>query len=296
MIPLLVKNFRRLIGVAALGYGITKTELPDASLDPNVKPRTVCFVDLGHSSYQVAVVSFTKGKLVVKGTAFDRNLGGRNFDQVLVDHFAEEFKTKYKMDILSNPKATYRLRMACEKVKKILSANAVTVLNVECLMDDKDVSSQVQRQDFEEWIAPLVTRLTAPLQSALEAAGVSVEDIDAVELIGGSTRIPIVKETLAKFFGGDLENNKLSTTLNQDEAVSRGCALQCAILSPVFKVRDFSVQDFNAYPIQLSWDASIVPPSKSGESEISMEPFPYKNLIPSTKVFFSSFQNSLCRC
>jgi heat shock protein 4 len=120
---------------------------------------------------------------------------------------------------------------------KTLSANANTVLNIECLLDDKDVRATVNREEFEELMAPLVNKLTAPLQLMLDNANVSIKDVDAVEMIGGSTRIPLIKSVLAKFFGGSLDGeNKLSTTLNQDEAVARGCALQCAILSPVFKV------------------------------------------------------------
>ncbi|KND00507.1 uncharacterized protein SPPG_04820 [Spizellomyces punctatus DAOM BR117] len=257
---------------AALGYGITKLDLPDPS-DANAKPRNVVFFDLGHSSCQVAVVSFVKGKLVVKGTAYDRNLGGRDFDEVLVEHYAKEFSTKYKIDINSNAKAKFRLRQAAEKVKKILSANAVTMLNVECIMDDKDVSAQVQRSDFEEWAAPLVERLSVPIKEALAAAGITPEEVEFVELVGGSTRIPAVKQTLSDLFGA----NKLSTTLNQDEAVARGCALQCAMISPVFKVRDFAVQDWNSYPIELAW-------SSPEKGDTTMEAFPIGNAIPSNKV------------
>ncbi|KAJ3155150.1 adenyl-nucleotide exchange factor sse1 [Geranomyces variabilis] len=272
---------------SALGYGITKLDLPDAT-DPKHKPRNVVFYDLGHSSCQVSVVSFVKGKLVVKGTAYDRNLGGRDFDEVLVQHFAKEFTAKYKIDINSNAKAIFRLRQACEKVKKILSANAVTVLNVECIMEDTDVSAQVSRADYEEWAAPLVTRLAAPVKEALEIAGITAEEVDFVELVGGSTRIPSVKQTLSDIFTAE----KLSTTLNQDEAVARGCALQCAMISPVFKVRDFAVQDWNGYPIELSWDAKYAPAPKDGAAaETVMEAFPVGNGIPSSKIL--TFYRSL---
>ncbi|KAJ3293699.1 adenyl-nucleotide exchange factor sse1 [Borealophlyctis nickersoniae] len=297
---------------SALGYGITKTDLPEAT----AKPRNVVFVDIGHSSYQVAVVSFVKGKLIVKGTAFDRNFGGRDFDEVLAQRFIQEFNAKYKMDIASSAKATFRLRQACERVKKTLSANAIAQLNVECLLDDKDVSANVQRADFEEWVGPILSRLLGPLEAALAAAGIAKEDVDFVELIGGSTRIPAIKSALAKFFGGNDEGkvglvtpvrptfpktviyllvNKLSTTLNQDEAVARGCALQCAILSPVFKVRDFSVQDWNTYPIELSWDPSLAPAPKAGEAaETKMDAFPVGNAVQSTKIltFYRTLKDS----
>lgn len=264
--------------------GITKTDLPDPA--NNEKPRNVCFVDLGHSSYQVAIVSFVKGKLSIKGTACDENLGGRDYDQVLVKQYCDEFKSKYKIDIGSNAKATFRLRQGAEKVKKILSANPAAALNVECIMDDKDVSAQVNRDDFLAWARPLSERLIKPINDALAAAGMSPDDIDFVELIGGSTRLPVVKETLAAYFGGSLDGpNKLSTTLNQDEAVARGCALQCAIISPVFKVRDFEVQDFNGMAMELCWDANDMPASKNGDPLVTqMEAFPVGNPIPSSKI------------
>lgn len=152
-------------------------------------------------------------------------------------------------------------------------------------MDDKDVRADIKREEFEELLAPLLARLQAPLQQVLDVANLTIKDVDAVELIGGSTRIPIIKETLAKFFGGSIDGeNKLSTTLNQDEAVARGCALQCAIISPVFKVRDFEVVDYNSYPVVLSWDPSIVPPLKSGGAGDSrVEIYPEANTIPNVK-------------
>jgi heat shock protein 4 len=265
---------------AALGYGITKTDLPETV----EQAKNVVFVDLGHSSYQVAVASFIKGKVFIKGSAQDRNLGGRDFDQVLVEHFIKEFDKKYKLDIKSSSKAVFRLRTQIEKVKKVLSANQKTMLNVECLQDEKDVSAEVDRADFEAWISPICDRLIAPLQAALDAAGLKIEEIDSVELVGGSTRVPLVKEKIAKFFGGSLDGeNKLSYTLNQDEAVARGAALQCAIISPVFKVRDFAVQDWNAYPIELAWDSTQTF-NKEMQDETVMDAFPVGNAIPSTKI------------
>lgn len=269
----------------ALGYGITKTDLPD-STDDKHKPRIVCFVDVGHSSYQVAIASFVKGKVTILGTACDRNLGGRDFDQAITEHFITEFDKKYKMDINSSAKAIFRLRVGAEKVKKILSANSTAPYNVECLLDDKDVSAIVNRVQFEELVTPLVGRLCPPLEAALARAGLTPADVEFVELVGGTSRIPIIKETLAKFFGGSLEGeNKLSTTLNQDEAVARGCAFQCAILSPVLKVRDFSVHDQNTHAIELVWDASQLPDGKKGEKLVTeMEAFTVNNTIPSSKM------------
>ncbi|KAG0308415.1 adenyl-nucleotide exchange factor sse1 [Dissophora globulifera] len=263
-------NVLRLINdstAVALGYGITKTDLPED------KPRNVCFVDVGHSTYTVQVVSFIKGQLTVKSRAFDRHFGGRDFDRMLVDHFAAQFKTKYGIDVKSNGKAMIRLMAGCEKLKKVLSANAEAPLNIESIMEDRDVSSMMKRAEFEELAKELLSRTDAPLKKALEDANLTLEDIDSVEIVGGSTRIPALKERIQAFFGKDV-----SSTLNQDEAVARGAALQCAILSPSFKVRDFTVQDITNYPIKMIWQ----PTPEEDETELVV--FNKNNSIPSTKV------------
>ncbi|CAG8514047.1 4047_t:CDS:2 [Racocetra persica] len=254
---------------AALGYGITKTDLPED------KPRNVVFVDIGYSSYSVAIVSFLKGQLTVKSTAYDRHLGGRNFDQILIDHFTEVFKEKYKIDIKSNSKALFRLRTGVEKLKKVLSANAQAPINVESIMNDIDVSAILSRDEFEKLVEHLLERIEGPLEQAFKDSGLSLEDIHSVEVVGGSTRIPAVKERISKFFGQELKY-----TLNQDEAVARGCALQCAILSPVFKVREFNVQDIIPYPIKITWNK--IPEIPDEDSELVV--FPRSNNIPSTKI------------
>ncbi|KAF9207815.1 adenyl-nucleotide exchange factor sse1 [Haplosporangium sp. Z 27] len=263
-------NVLRLINdstAVALGYGITKTDLPED------KPRNICFVDVGHSTYTVSIVSFIKGQLTVKSRVFDRHFGGRDFDRMLVDHFAAQFKTKYGIDVKSNGKALIRLMAGCEKLKKVLSANLEAPLNIESIMEDRDVSSMMRRPEFEELAKDLISRVEIPLKKALEDAGLSIEEIDAVELVGGSTRIPALKERIQAFF-----NKDLSSTLNQDEAIARGAALQCAILSPSFKVRDFTVQDITNYPIKMTWQ----PTPEEDETELVV--FNKNNSIPSTKV------------
>ncbi|KAL2770154.1 heat shock protein 105 kDa isoform 2 [Daubentonia madagascariensis] len=230
----------------ALNYGIYKQDLP--SLDE--KPRIVVFVDMGHSAFQVSACAFNKGKLKVLGTAFDPFLGGKNFDEKLVEYFCAEFKTKYKLDAKSKIRALLRLYQECEKLKKLMSSNSTDLpLNIECFMNDKDVSGKMNRSQFEELCAELLQKIEVPLHLLLEQTQLKVEDVSAVEIVGGATRIPAVKERIAKFFGKDI-----STTLNADEAVARGCALQCAILSPAFKVREFSVTDAVPFPISLVWN------------------------------------------
>jgi heat shock protein 4 len=255
----------------ALGYGITKLDLPEA----DQKPRRVVFVDIGHSDYSCSIVEFKKGELSVKATTYDRHFGGRNFDKALVDHFAAEFKEKFKIDIKTNAKALTRVTTAAEKLKKILSANAQAPLNIESLMDDKDVRAALRRDEMEELVKPLLDRVTAPLEQALAEAKLKIEDIDAVEMVGGCTRVPAVKERISKFFG-----KNLSFTLNQDEAIARGCAFSCAILSPVFRVRDFSVHDIVSYPIEFTWEQSPDIP----DEDTSLTVFNKGNVMPSTKI------------
>ncbi|GAA5994195.1 hypothetical protein JCM5350_002183 [Sporobolomyces pararoseus] len=256
----------------ALGYGITKTDLPAVG-EPS---RNVVFVDIGHSDYTVSIVSFNKGQLVVKGTAFDRHFGGRDFDYALVQHFAKEFETKYKIDVNSNKKAIFRLSAAVEKLKKVLSANALAPLSVESIMNDVDASSTMKREEFEELIAPVLEKVTAPLERALAASGLNKEDIESIELVGGSTRIPVLKQRIQDFFG-----RPLSFTSNQDEAIARGATLACAQVSPVFKVREFNTFDAQLFPIELSWEASADAAADEGTNILA---FDVGNAIPSTKV------------
>ncbi|KAL5342362.1 Hsp70 chaperone Hsp88 [Aspergillus crustosus] len=255
----------------ALGYGITKLDLPG----PEEKPRRVVFVDIGYSDYTTSVVEFRKGELNVKATAYDRHFGGRNFDKALTEHFAEEFKEKFKIDIRSNPKAWSRTLAAAEKLKKILSANPSAPLSIESLMEDVDVRALVKREELEEMVKPLLERITVPLEQALAEAKLKPEDIDYIEMVGGSTRVPAIKDAVSKFFG-----KGLSFTLNQDEAIARGCAFSCAILSPVFRVRDFSVHDIVTYPIEFTWEQSADIP----DEDTSLTVFNKGNVMPSTKI------------
>jgi heat shock protein 4 len=255
----------------ALGYGITKADLPEPE-----NPRYIAFVDVGHTSLSVAIVAFSKGQLSIKATAYDRNLGGRDVDYALVQHFATEFQTKYKIDVMSNPKAVFRLTTGCEKLKKVLSANAEAPLNVENIMNDVDATSFLSRDQMEELVAGVLDRIPAPIHRALADSGLTVEQLDSVELVGGATRMPAIRARIQQAFGG----KPLSFTLNQDEAVARGATFCCAQLSPVFRVRDFSIQDINHYPIKVQWAA--VPSDPDDDTELLV--FPRGNNLPSTKV------------
>ncbi|WAQ98137.1 HSP97-like protein [Mya arenaria] len=240
----------------SLSYGIYKQDLPAE----NEKPRNVIFVDVGYSALQVCATAFNKGKLKVLAVQTDSCLGGRDFDRLLVHHFAEEWKTKYKVDAFSKPKAMIRLASDCEKLKKLMSANT------------QPIPIGIEAQ-FEEMVAPLLLRVEKVFKKILEVTKLSTDDIYSVEIVGGSSRVPCIKELVTKVF-----QKEPSTTLNADEAVAKGCALQCAILSPTFRVRDFAIQDCQQFPITLSWQGGGL------DEDSSMEVFPEFHTIPFSKM------------
>lgn len=267
-------NVLRLVNdttATALGYGITKLDLPG----PEEKPRRVVFVDIGYSDYTATIVEYRKGELNIKATAYDRHFGGRDFDKALTEHFAEEFKEKFKIDIRTNPKAWSRTLAAAEKLKKVLSANPQAPMSIESLMEDTDVRAMVKREEMEGMVKSLLDRITVPLEQALAEAKLKVEDIDHIEMVGGSTRVPVIKDTISNFFG-----KGLSFTLNQDEAIARGCAFCCATLSPAFRVRDFAIHDIVNYPVEFTWEQS----SDIPDEDTSLTVFSRGNVMPSTKI------------
>ncbi|KAI6780433.1 Heat shock protein-like protein [Emericellopsis cladophorae] len=256
---------------AALGWGITKLDLPA----PEEQGRRICIIDIGHSDYTASIVEFKKGELAVKSTAWDRNFGGRDFDKALVDHLAKEFKGKYNIDITTHGRAMARVIAAAEKTKKVLSANQQAPVNIESLMNDVDVNTMITRQELEAFIEPLLNRAHIPLEAALAQAKLTKDDVDTIEIVGGGSRVPALKERIQAFFG-----KPLSFTMNADEAVARGCAFSCAILSPVFRVRDFAVQDIVSYPIEFAWEKAPDIP----DEDTSLTVFNRGNVLPSTKI------------
>lgn len=255
------------VTAAAVGYGVFKqNDLPED------KPKLVAFVDIGHSSYQVSIAAVKKGELKILGSAYDKHFGGRDFDYAIANHFADEFKAKYKIDVRENPKAFYRVLVASERLKKVLSANSQAPINIESVMNDVDVSSSLTRDELEEYIQPLLERINVPIETALKDAGLTTEDIDSIEVIGGCTRVPSLKAKLSEIFG-----KQLSFTLNQDEAIARGNAFICAMHSPTLRVRPFKFEDFNPYSVSYFWD-------KQDEDEDHMEVFPRGGTFPSTKI------------
>lgn len=257
----------------ALAYGIYKSA---RNMFHESEPQYTMFIDIGHASYTVSVVAFVQGKLQVKSAAYDRFLGGRDFDYALAKDAAKNFQEKYKTDPLADAKSRIKLLSACEKSKKNLSPQGVTAtyLNIECLADDRDYNSQITLELFEELIEPLLQRLDGPIERALKDAGIEKSQLASVEIVGGGTRVSSVKRRLSDILGLDKEaqNYGLSTTLNADESVARGCALQCAISSPVFKVKEFHIADRVHFPVRVSWEgAGSAADAADDDDDVNME-------------------------
>jgi len=231
----------------ATTWGIYKKDLPEAGVK-------VVFVDFGESAITATVCAFTgnsqKGEVKIIGAAFDANIGGRDFDNGLVNHFVQAIKEKYKMDVSGNSKAMFRLAGSCEKAKNILTSNPLAAMNVESIMNDVDVGFTLSRQEFEDANQELVNNAVNVVLNAIASAGIANNEIHAVELVGGASRIPVFQNKLKEALGIEL-----SHTMNKSEAVAKGCALVCAILSPQFNVkRDFKLKGYNPFTMEVTWE------------------------------------------
>lgn len=204
---------------AALAYG----------LDKNLKgERNVLIFDLGGGTFDVSILSIDEGSLFeVKATAGDTHLGGEDFDNRVVAHLAEEFKRKYKKDMTKSPRALRRLRTAAERAKRTLSSSSEASIEIDALFEGMDFYTKLSRARFEELCADLFRSTLDPVEKALKDAKMDKSDIQDIVLVGGSTRIPKVQKLLQNFFNG----KNLNLSINPDEAVAYGAAVQAAILS-----------------------------------------------------------------
>ncbi|XP_056639850.1 heat shock 70 kDa protein cognate 2-like [Diorhabda sublineata] len=204
---------------AALAYG----------LDKNLKgEKNVLIFDLGGGTFDVSILAIDEGSLFeVKSTAGDTHLGGEDFDNRLVNHFVEEFKRKHKKDLSGNSRALRRLRTACERAKRTLSSSTEASLEIDALHEGVDFYSKITRARFEELCMDLFRSTLQPVEKSLIDAKLDKEAIHDVVLVGGSTRIPKIQKMLQDFFCG----KALNLSINPDEAVAYGAAVQAAILS-----------------------------------------------------------------
>ena len=205
---------------ASLAYGLDKNLTNDE--------KNVLIFDLGGGTFDVSVLNITDGEIFeVKSTAGDTHLGGEDFDNRMVDYFVAEFKRKYRKDISKNHRALRRLRTACERAKHILSSSTEASIDIDALYEGIDFYSKITRARFEELCIDLFRSCLEPVEKALRDAKLDKSCIQDVVLVGGSTRIPRIQKLLHDFFNG----KELNKSINPDEAVAYGAAVQAAILS-----------------------------------------------------------------
>ena len=228
---------------AAIAYGLDK----DKSKEMNV-----LIFDLGGGTFDVSLLTIEDGIFEVKATAGDTHLGGEDFDSRLVRHFIEEFKRKNKKDPSDNPRALRRLRTASEKAKRTLSSTAQTSVEIDSLYEGIDFYTSITRARFEELNTDLFRKCMEPVEKVIKDAKMDKSTIDEVVLVGGSTRIPKIQQMLSQFFNG----KELNKTINPDEAVAYGAAVQAAILSGV---EEGNVQDLlllDVAPVSLGLETA----------------------------------------
>ncbi|GFP90152.1 heat shock cognate 70 kDa protein 2 [Phtheirospermum japonicum] len=218
-------NVMRIINeptAAAIAYGLDKKAT-------SVGEKNVLIFDLGGGTFDVSLLTIEEGIFEVKATAGDTHLGGEDFDNRMVNHFVQEFKRKHKKDIIGNPRALRRLRTSCERAKRTLSSTAQTTIEIDSLYEGVDFYSTITRARFEELNMDLFRKCMEPVEKCLRDAKMDKSTIHDVVLVGGSTRIPKVQQLLQDFFNG----KELCKSINPDEAVAYGAAVQAAILSDV---------------------------------------------------------------
>lgn len=198
-----------------------------------------------------------EGVFEVKATAGDTHLGGEDFDNILVEHCASEFQRKTKLDIRSNARALRRLRTACERAKRTLSSATQTSIEVDSLFEGEDLNVTITRAKFEQLCDSLFRRTVAPLDGLLRDAKMSKADIDEIVMVGGSTRVPRIRQLVSDYFGG----KKLNDSVNPDEAVAYGAAVQAHILTGGSeKVQDMILLDVAPLSLGLETAGGVMTP------------------------------------
>ncbi|KAG5436989.1 hypothetical protein PCANB_001264 [Pneumocystis canis] len=203
---------------AAIAYGLDKKVEGE---------RNVLIFDLGGGTFDVSLLTIEEGIFEVKATAGDTHLGGEDFDNRLVNHFIQEFKRKHKKDLSGNSRALRRLRTACERAKRSLSSSTQTSIEIDSLFEGIDLYTSITRARFEELCQDLFRGTMEPVEKVLRDSKIDKSSVHEIVLVGGSTRIPRIQKLVSDFFNGKEPNR----SINPDEAVAYGAAVQAAILS-----------------------------------------------------------------
>ena len=204
---------------AAIAYGLDKIA--------DTKEKTILIFDEGGGTHDLSILTIDGGIFEVKATAGDTHLGGSDLDNKIVDYLCSDIKKRYNKDIKQNPKALKRLNIAAEKAKKNLSSSSTAPIEIDSLFDGVDYSTTLSKAKFEQLAEEFFNKSMEPIGRVLQDAKISKSDIDEIVLVGGTTRIPKIQELLSNYFNG----KQLNKSLNPDEAVAIGAAIQCAILT-----------------------------------------------------------------
>lgn len=233
---------------AAIAYGLDKKK--------DGKGRNVLIFDCGGGTHDVSLLNIEDGIFEVKATGGDTHLGGADIDNLIVDFLVSEFKQKNKVDLTSNKKAIKRLTAAAEKAKRNLSSSTVTTVEIDSIHDGIDFSYSLTRAKFENICASIFQRTMAPVDQVLKDAKLSKSDVDEIVLVGGTTRIPKIRELLTTFFNG----KELNNSVNPDEAVAYGAAVQAAILSgdKSDEIQDILLLDVNPLSLGVETAGSMM--------------------------------------
>jgi heat shock protein 1/8 len=223
---------------AAIAYGLDKKDESE---------RKVLIFDLGGGTFDVSLLEVQGHFFEVKSTAGDTHLGGEDFDNRLVNHFVTEFKRKHKKDLTSNARALRRLRTACERAKRTLSSSTQTSIEIDSLFEGIDFYTSITRARFEELCQDLFRSTLEPVASVLKEGKTQKHEVDEIVLVGGSTRIPKVQKLVSDYFN----DKQLNRSINPDEAVAYGAAVQAAVLSGVQSEATSGVILLDVAPLSL---------------------------------------------